>query len=123
MTRTFSYTQTWVSEGWQEFGNFSKNGCFITFRMVKNEFHHFWSPLEKLLEKSTGVTPPGKHPFEARALQIRPFLEKLCCISPFGNTVQQHQCVSKPQQGDKLCTAYTAKELRNPAKLQIIYYK
>jgi len=41
----------------------------------------------------------------------------------FNNT----NAVSKPQQCDRLCTVYSAKQLRNPAKftakLQMIYYK
>jgi len=37
----------------------------------------------------------------------------------FNNT----NAVRKPQQGDRLCTTYSAKQLRNPAKLQTIFYK
>jgi len=31
VARTFSYTQAWVPEGGQEFENFSKKGCFLSF--------------------------------------------------------------------------------------------
>jgi len=40
-------------------------------------------------------------------------------ITPSGDTVQQHQCGKQSIAGDKLCTVYSAKQLRNPAKLQI----
>ena len=42
----------WMSEEGQEFANFSKNAAFL-FRVMKTKFHHFWPPVEKLLEKST----------------------------------------------------------------------
>ena len=42
----------------------AKKGCFFQFRAVKTKFHHFWTPLEKILAKSpTG--PPGKNPSDA----------------------------------------------------------
>jgi len=36
-----------------------------------------------------------------------------------GNTVQQHQCGKQSIAGDRLCTVYSSKQLRNSAKLQI----
>jgi len=39
---------------------------FSSFRVVKTKFHHFWPPVEKLLEKSTSA-PPGKIPSDAHA--------------------------------------------------------
>jgi len=43
----------------------SKKVCFLSFEWEKNKFHHFWSPSEKLLEKSTSAPPPGKNPSDA----------------------------------------------------------
>jgi len=31
VARTFSYTQAWLSEGGQEFENFSKKTCILSF--------------------------------------------------------------------------------------------
>jgi len=62
--------------------------------MVKNKFHHFWTPAEKRLEKSTSG-PPGKIPSDAHAhkhVKWHHACDKMCCIAPSGNTVQQHQC-------------------------------
>jgi len=57
----------------------------------------------------------------------------LRCITPSGNTVQQHHCGKQAivtvtiVTGDRQRTVYSAKQLRNPAKftakLQIIYLK
>jgi len=70
-----------------EFENFSKKGCFLSFWVVKNKFHHFWSP-EKDLEKSTS-DPPGKNFSDAHAhkyVKVHYFCKKLCCITTYGNT-------------------------------------
>jgi len=45
VARTFSYTQAWVSEGGQEFENFSKKGYFLV-SSGKTKFHHFGPPLK-----------------------------------------------------------------------------
>jgi len=54
----------WASEGGacplQDFEIISKKGCFFQFRGLKTKCHHFWPPLEKILEKSP-TAPPGKN--------------------------------------------------------------
>jgi len=55
-------------------------------------------------------------------VKLHYFCKTLCCITTTGNTVQQRQR-GKQAKGDKLCTVYSAKQLRNPAKLQIILTK
>jgi len=52
VTRTFSYTQAWMSEGGQEFENFNKTVCFLS-SSGKTKISPFLAPLEKRLEKST----------------------------------------------------------------------
>ena len=62
--------------------------------MVKTKFQDFWPSLEKLLEKSTGGLP-GKISSDAHAqkhVKLHHFCEILCCITPSGNTVEQHHC-------------------------------
>jgi len=54
VARIFSYTQAWVSEGGQEFENFSKNFVFLV-SSGKNQISPLMPPLKKLMEKSTGV--------------------------------------------------------------------
>jgi len=59
----------------------SKKRLFFQFRGVKNKFHHFWPPLEKILGKSpTG--PPGRNPSDAHALhpfsRSNHFFAELC---------------------------------------------
>jgi len=51
---TFSYTQAWVSEGGQEFENFSKKAVFL-ISCGKQQISPLLAPLEKLLEKSTSA--------------------------------------------------------------------
>jgi len=102
---------------------FQQIWLFSKLRVVKTKFHHFWPPAEKLFEKSTGA-PPEKHPFDAHALQNYTIFGKNYVVfhrlaTLFNNT----NAVSKLWQGDRLCTVCYAKQSRNPAKLQIIYYK
>jgi len=88
---------------------------FSRFRLVKNKFRHFWPPLEKRLEKFTSA-PTGKNPSDAHAhnkhVKLRHFFVLHHIVTLFNNT----NAVSKPSQGDRLCTVYSAKQLRNPAK-------
>jgi len=44
VARIFSYTQAWVSEGEQEFENFSKKGCFLNFEWYKINFTTYGFP-------------------------------------------------------------------------------
>ena len=73
----------------------SAKRLFSEFRVAKTKFHHFWfPPLEKLLEKSSSDPPPEKilpTPYAHKHVKLHHFCKKLCCISPFGRTVQQHQ--------------------------------
>ena len=59
-------------------------------------------------------------------VKLHHFCKTLCCITTTGNTVQQRQH-GKQATGDRQCTVYSAKQLRNPAeftaKLQIILTK
>ena len=100
-------------------GIFQQKRLFSWFRVIKKlhcncnyKFHHFCPPT-KTFGKIHNC-PPGKNPSDAHAhehVKLHQFCKKLCCITPSGNTVQQHQCgtVSKPQPGDRLCTVYSAK--------------
>jgi len=56
VARTFSYIQTWVAEGGQEFEVFSKNAVFLV-SSGKKQISPRLAPLEKLLEKSTSSPP------------------------------------------------------------------
>ena len=90
----FTYIQAWVSKGGTNL-KISAIRLFSQFRVVKNKFHHFW-PLtqEKLLEKSTSGPHWKKLP-DAHAhkhVKLHQFCKKLCCITPYRKTVQQHQC-------------------------------
>ena len=70
----------------------AKNAVFI-ISSGKKKFHHLWPPAEKRLEISTSV-PPAKMPSDAHAhkhAKWHHFCEKFCCLTPSGNTVQQHQ--------------------------------
>jgi len=90
VVRTFSYTQAWLSEGGPEFEHFSKKALFLV-SSGKKQISPLSAPLEKLLEKSTSV-PPGKNPSNAHTHKhAKLHCKKLCCITPSGNTVQQHQ--------------------------------
>jgi len=75
---------------------------FSYFRVVKNKFSSLLAPpLEKLLEKSISATP-RKNPSDAHAhkhVKSHHFCKNLCCISPPGNTVQQHQCCKQAIAG------------------------
>ena len=74
---TLSRQVTWASEGGGageaqapllDFEIISKKRLFFQFLGVKNKFHRFWPPLEKILGKSpTG--PPGKNPSDARVIK------------------------------------------------------
>jgi len=68
-----------------------QKNVFSRFWLAKNKFHDFLPPLEKLLKKST-TAPTGKNPSDAHAHNKRVKLRHFCCITPYGNTVQQHQC-------------------------------
>jgi len=61
------------------------------FEWWKTNFTTFGLPRKT----STNAPPPGKIPSDAYAhkhVKLHSFCEKLCCITPPGNTVQQHQC-------------------------------
>ena len=96
--------------------------------MVKNKVHLFCSLLQKPFEKSTcaalSIYPSDAH--ARKHVKFHHFCKTLCCITTTGNTVQQHQW-GKQATDKKLCTVYSAKQLRNPAKftgkLQIILTK
>jgi len=80
------------SEGGQELENFSKKRCFLSFEWQKKISPLLATP-EKFLEKST-VDPWKKsfrRPCTHKHVKLQ-YLKNLCCITPFGNTVQQHQC-------------------------------
>ena len=61
--------------------------------MVKTKFRHFWPPVEKLLKNP--LVPPLEKFYPTtmhKHVKWHHFCEKLCCITPSGNTVQQHKC-------------------------------
>ena len=63
VARTLSYTQAWVSERGKEFDNVKNKSCYLILS-GKKQISLLFSPLRKLLEKSTSV-PPGKNPSDA----------------------------------------------------------
>ena len=72
--------------------NFSKNAVFL-ISSIKNQI----SPLLTSPRKTSKCTsvPPWKNAFRRHAhkhVKWYHFCVKLCCITPSGNTVQQHQC-------------------------------
>jgi len=82
------HTSIWVSEEGQEFENFSKKAVFSVSSGKKQIL-----PL---------LAPHGKIPSDAHAhkhVKWHHFCEKLCCITPYGNTVQQHQCSKQSVAG------------------------
>jgi len=73
---------------------FQQKMLFSWFRVPKTKFHHFWPPWKNFW-KNPLVALPGEIPSDAHAhkrVKWHYFCEKLCCITPSGNTVQQHQC-------------------------------
>jgi len=61
--------------------------------VVKNKFRHFLATLEKLVEESTSA-PPGIYLSDAHAhkhVKLHHFCKKVCCFTPSGIIVQQHQ--------------------------------
>jgi len=100
----------------EEFENFSKEGCFLSFQWWKQN-----SPLLALPRKTSGKI--HKKSFRhscTQACKITPFLSKLCCITPSGNTVQQHQCGKQAIAGWQSGHGVFCQTLRNPAKLHNI---
>jgi len=84
-----------VLEEGQEFENFSKKGCFLSFEWEKEI-----SPLLATPRKTFGKIhwcPPSKNSVRRsdththKHVKLHHFCKKLCCIAPSGNTVQQHQ--------------------------------
>jgi len=89
----FLHTSMGVGRG-ARIGKFQQKKLSSYFQVLKNKLHHVWPPLEKRLEKSTSGSP-GKISSDVHAhkyVKFHQFCEKLCCITPSGNTVQQHQC-------------------------------
>ena len=126
----FLHTSMGVGRG-ATIWKFQQKKLFSYFRVLKTKFHHFWPPLEKRFEKSTSGSP-GKIPSDAHAhkyVKFQQFCEKLCCIIPSDNTVQQHQC-GRPKQSTAgrqtvhgvFCQTIT-ESCRNTAKLEIISTK
>ena len=67
VTRTLSYTQAWVSGGWQEFEIFRKMAVFLVSNGKKTNYTTF-GHLQNNFWKNLLVPPPGKHPFDIYAL-------------------------------------------------------
>jgi len=59
--------------------NFQQKMLFSLYRVVKTKFHHFWSPVEKLLEKSTSG-PPWKNSFRRPCTQACKIFVKNCVV-------------------------------------------
>jgi len=100
---------------------FQQEMLFSKFRAVKSKFHYFWPPVEKLLEKSTSG-PPWKNYSDAHAhkhVKWHHFCEKLCCITPSGNTVQQHQCGKQSTARWQTVHGVFCQTITNPAELQM----
>ena len=103
----------------QEFGNFSKKGCFRSFEWLETNFTTYVPPLERLLEKSTRAPPWKKsfrRPCTQKHVKLHHFCEKLCCITPSGNNVQQHQCSKQAIAGWQTSRGAFCQILRNPFK-------
>ena len=94
----FLHTSMGVGRG-ARIGKFQQKKLSSYFQVLKNKLHHVWPPLEKRLEKSTSGSP-GKISSDVHAhkyVKFHQFCEKLCCITPSGNNVQQQQC-GRPKQ-------------------------
>jgi len=75
-----------------EFENFRKKTVFLVL-VVKTQFHHFWPPIPRKTWKNPLVAPSEKDFSDAhKHVKLHHFCKKLCCITPPGNTVEQHQC-------------------------------
>jgi len=83
-----------VSEWGKEFENFSKKGVFLD-SSGKNHISPLLAPPRKNFAK-IHQWPPWKNPSDAHAhnkhAKLHHFCKKFCCITSYGNTVQQHQC-------------------------------
>jgi len=93
VARTFSYTQSWVSEWGRNLKISPKKGCFLSFEWQKTNFTTFGQHLKNIW-KNPLVVPPGKNPSEAHAhkhVKLPHFCKNLCCITSSVNTIQQHQ--------------------------------
>jgi len=97
VTRTFSYTQALVSEGGQEFENFSKKDCFLS-SSDKTKISPLWPPLEKLLEKST-CGPLEKilpTPMHTSMLNYTTFVKNYAVLHHLTALFNNTNAVSKP---------------------------
>jgi len=89
---THKHMDVWRGAGiWK----FQQKMLFSQFRVVKTKFHHFWPPVEKLLDKSTSG-PPWKKSFRRPCTQV-------CKMTPFSwkivlyYTIWQH-CSTTPMR-------------------------
>ena len=89
--RSFSYIQVGCRKGGRNSKISAKKAVFLV-RVARQTFHHFGPP-RKLLEKSTcGPWKSFRRPCTHKHAKLHHFCKKLCCITLFGNIVQQHQC-------------------------------
>jgi len=90
-----------VSEGGREFENFSKKGIFVV-SSGKKQISLLLAPPRKTFRKIHQWLS-CKTPFDAHAhnkhVKLHHFRKIFCCITPSGNTVQQHQCAKQAISG------------------------
>jgi len=95
VARTFSYTQAY---GCRKEGRNLKISAKKVIFLVSSGKKQISPLLGRPHRKTFGNIyqwPPWKNPSNAHAhkhAKLHHFCKKLCCISPSGNTVQQHQC-------------------------------
>jgi len=84
----------------QEFENFSKKGCFLSFEWQKTNFSTL-SPLEKLLENPL-VALPGKNPSDAHThkhVKVHHFCKKLCLFRHLATLFNNTTLFNNAKQG------------------------
>jgi len=91
VARTFSYTQAWVPEGGNQFENFRKKAVFLV-SSGKKRISPLLPPIpRKMFGKIHQWPLPGKDFSDAHAhkhVTLHHFCKKLCCVTPYGNTVE-----------------------------------
>jgi len=106
----------------QEFENFSKKAVLLVLS-GKKQISPLLAPCKNF--RKNPLVPSCKNSFQrscTQACKITPFMYKIAVLHHLATLFSNTNVASKPQQGDRFCTAYSDKQLRNPAKLQIIYY-
>jgi len=67
-------------------------GVFLRAHPVCGESH-----IQRNVNREVRTVAPWRKSFRrpcTQACKITPFLSKLCCATPFGNTAEQHQAIA-----------------------------